>query len=187
MEEQQRAFEDLMAHMAYPTTLGLPREGAPVLLYIAAMEGAISTVLVEEHYRSGCPEQTPICYVSETLSGAKTHYSELEKMVYTLVMASQKLKHYFNVHPIIVPTNFSIRYILSNREVTWRIGKWAAEMVPFDLSFVACNSVKSLVLADFVVEWTPTPAGSIPEAFPPTWTAYVDGAWGSELFNFFFF
>jgi hypothetical protein len=33
--------------------------------------------------------------------------------------------------------------------------KWAAELSPFDLHFVARTTIKSQVLADFVAEWTP--------------------------------
>jgi hypothetical protein len=36
----------------------------------------------------------------EDLSGAKLNYSELEKIAYTVVMASRKLKHYFQAYRI---------------------------------------------------------------------------------------
>ena len=38
--------------------------------------------------------------VSKALSGAKLNYSELEKIAYTIVIASRKLKHYFQAHCI---------------------------------------------------------------------------------------
>lgn len=66
----------------------------------------MSDVLIEEHDRLGLPEQTPVYYVSEALYSTKTHYPELEKMIYGVVMASRKLKHYFTVHPVTVPTTF---------------------------------------------------------------------------------
>lgn len=71
--------------------------GTPLLLYIDATEGVVSDVLIEEHDRLGLPEQTPVYYVSEALYSTKTHYPELEKMIYGVVMASRKLKHYFTV------------------------------------------------------------------------------------------
>lgn len=51
-------------------------------------------------------------YISEALAGAKICYSELEKMVYAMVMASQKLKHYLTTHPVTVPATFPIQEIL---------------------------------------------------------------------------
>ena len=45
--------------------------------------------------------------------------------------------------------------ILRGKEVTGRLSKWAAELSPFDLHFVARSAIKSQVLADFVAEWTP--------------------------------
>lgn len=57
--------------------------------------GTVNAVLVELHGWSGRLKQTPIYFLSEALSRAKTRYSELEKMVYAVVMASSKLKHYF--------------------------------------------------------------------------------------------
>lgn len=76
-EEQQQAFEDLKAYLSHP----------------AIAKGGVSAVLVEEHNRAGRPEQTTVYYVSKALSIAKTQYSELEKMVYAVVVASRKLKH----------------------------------------------------------------------------------------------
>jgi hypothetical protein len=39
--------------------------------------------------------QALVYYASEALVGQKIRYSELKKLAYTVVMASQKLKHYF--------------------------------------------------------------------------------------------
>jgi hypothetical protein len=45
-------------------------------------------------------KQFPIYFISQALSEANLNYSELEKIAYTVVMASRKLKHYFQAHPI---------------------------------------------------------------------------------------
>jgi hypothetical protein len=60
-----------------------------------------------------------------------------------------------------------------------RIGKWAVELAPFVVWFVACTAIKSQILADFIAEWTPLPAE--PATTPPQdiWTIYTDGAYGS--------
>jgi hypothetical protein len=40
--------------------------------------------------------------------------------------------------------------------VTGNIAKWVAELAEFKLDFVLCHAVKSQVLADFIVDWTPS-------------------------------
>jgi hypothetical protein len=45
-------------------------------------------------------KQFLVYFVSEALSGAKLNYSELDKIAYIVVMASRKLKHYFQAHCI---------------------------------------------------------------------------------------
>jgi len=46
-----------------------------------------------------------IYYVSGALSGAKLNYMKIEKIAYVVLIASRKLKHYFQRHEIKVPTS----------------------------------------------------------------------------------
>lgn len=80
--------------------------------------------------------------MSEALEGAKLRYSELDKMAYAVVMASQKLKHYFTIHPITIPTSYPLRDVFENREAIERISNWVAELVPFTLSFITRSTIK---------------------------------------------
>jgi hypothetical protein len=60
-------------------------------------------------------------------------------------------------------TSYPLRAILCNPNATGNIAKWAAELAEFELDFVPCYAVKSQVLADFIVDWTPSvspPGGS---------------------------
>ena len=98
-----------------------------------------------------------------------THYSELKKIAYALLMASRKLQHYFLAYDITVPTSYPFGDMFHNREATRRIGKWAVELAPFVFSnasasgrFVDCTAVKSQILADFIAEWTLAPT-ELPE------------------------
>jgi hypothetical protein len=47
----------------------------------------------------------------------------MEKVAYTVVMASRKLKHFFQTHKIIVLSNFPLDNIFKNPEAIGRIGK----------------------------------------------------------------
>jgi hypothetical protein len=86
-----------------------------------------------------------------------------------------------------VVTSYPLRDILHNPNATGNIAKWVVELDEFELDFVPCNEVKSQVLADFIVDWTPSarppggPDDSEPEprapAFTgPHWTLFFDGS-----------
>lgn len=76
-----------------------------LLLYVEASNSVACTALVQEQIIEGRAKQMPVYIISEALPGTKLAYSELEKVVYALVMASRKLRHYFKGHPIKVFTN----------------------------------------------------------------------------------
>ena len=67
----------------------------------------------------------------------------MEKVAYALVIALQKLRHYFTAHKITVPTSLPICDMFENREDIGRIAKWAAEIAPFMIVFVARTAMKS--------------------------------------------
>jgi hypothetical protein len=93
--KQSKAFQQLKSYLAsnlMVTVLGLD---APLLLYVAALDHAISGVLVQEKQRDSKITQQPVYYISEALSRAKLNYTEIEKIAYAILISSRKLKHYF--------------------------------------------------------------------------------------------
>jgi hypothetical protein len=102
--------------------------------------------------------QKPVYYVSEVLHEAKARYLETHKLLYAVLVASRKLRHYFQAHRVMVVTSFLLRAILHNSNATGNIAKWATELTEFQLHFQPRHAIKSQVLADFIVEWTPPPS-----------------------------
>jgi hypothetical protein len=92
---QQKAFEELKQYLIELTTLTPPSSGAPLLLYVAASHVAVSAALVQEKQDGEAKKQVPVYFVSEVLSSSKKNYIELEKVLYVVLMASRKLRHYF--------------------------------------------------------------------------------------------
>jgi hypothetical protein len=88
----------------------------------------------------------------------KARYLETHKLIYAMLVASRKLHHYFQAHRVVVVTSFPLRAILHNSNATSNIAKWAAELAEFQLDFQPRHAVKSQVLADFIMEWTPPPS-----------------------------
>jgi hypothetical protein len=123
---QQKAFEDLKQYLIQLTTLAPPSLGALLLLYVAASHAAVSATLVQERQYDQVKEQVPVYFVSEVISPSKRNYTELEKVLYVVLMASKKLRHYFLSHHIIVPSSQPLKDIIRNREATGKVRKWAA-------------------------------------------------------------
>ena len=107
-----------------------------MLLYVAASHAAVSVVLVQEKQDGQAKKQVPMYFVSEVLSPSKKNYTELEKVLYVVLMASRKLRHYSQAYHIIVPSSQPLKDIMRNREATGRIGKWAAELNEFTIDYV---------------------------------------------------
>ena len=104
--------------------------------------------------------QKPVYYVSEVLHEAKARYLETHKLIYAILIASRKLRHYFQAHRVVVVTSYPLRAILHNSNATGNIAKWAAELAEFQLDFQPRHAVKSQFLADFIAKWTPSPSYS---------------------------
>jgi ribonuclease HI len=77
-----------------------------------------------------------------------------QKLLYTLLIASRKLRHYFQGHPIKVVTDRPLETILCNPNVTGRMAEWAVELQPFEIFFKTTKVIKSKALAEFTIEWT---------------------------------
>jgi len=175
--EQSEAFQQLKNYMASKLLVIVPDPEAPLLLYVVASDHAVSGVLVQEKEQESKDIQQPIYYILEALLGAKLNYTEIEKMAYAVLISSRKLKHYFQVHEITVPSSQPLGDILSNKEASRRIGKWVVELSQFKLNYVSRTSIKSQALADFMADWTPL-AHQPSQPQKQTWTLYSDRAWG---------
>jgi hypothetical protein len=103
-----------------------------------------------------------VYYVSEVLSDSKACYSQMQKLVYAILMNKRKLQHYFDAHPITV-VKYPLGEVIQNPEAEGRIAKWALKLMGLNITYAPRSSIKSQVLADFVAEWTEiqTPPASI--------------------------
>jgi hypothetical protein len=129
----------------------MPRE--PMLLYIAATNRVVSTVVVVEREEGGKTMQRSVYYLSEVLSTSKQNYPHYQKMTYGVYMAAKKLKHYFQEHSIRVVAEAPISEIISNKDASGRIAKWAIELSPYTPQYDKRDTIKSQVLADFFIDW----------------------------------
>ncbi|CAN1314375.1 Transposon Tf2-11 polyprotein [Linum perenne] len=167
-EECSKAFEELKTFLTSPPTLAAPIPGDELYLYVAIAATAVSSVLVKRTDKV----ERPVFYTSKSLVEAETRYSPLEKSAYAVIIASRKLRPYFQAHTIHIVTNLPLKSALRSMGVAGRMSKWAVELSEYDVHFEPRTAIKAQALADFVVEGCVRAEGR-PEDY---WELYVDGA-----------
>lgn len=179
-DEHEAALQNLKAYLAQPPLLSKPSTGETLQLYLAVSSKAVSAVLAREAEN----QQLPVYYVSKSLLDAETRYTSLEKLVLALYMASRKLRHYFESHPIHVMTNYPIKAVLRKPEHSGRMAKWAISLSAHDIRYLPRTAIKSQALADFVADFSPDLAATAEEEArhinkvgkSGSWQLYVDGS-----------
>jgi hypothetical protein len=175
--EAQEALGKLKATLAHAPILTPPQDGEPLYLYVAATAQVVSAVIVVERTEEGHAllVQRPIYYISEVLSETKARYPLVQKLLYAVVLARCKLRHYFEAHPVTVVSSFPLGEIIRNPDAAGRIAKWSVELMGETLAYVPRKAIKSQFLADFIAEWTDTQLPP-PQIQVECWTLYFDGS-----------
>jgi hypothetical protein len=133
--EQAVAFASLKQHLSELAILTSPDSSLPLLLYVVASPHVVSAALVQEQDRDGTTRQCPVYYVSEVLTTSKCNMMELEKNFYAVVMASCKLRHYFEAFKVRVTSDRGLGELFRNPKASVQIAKWAAELSGYHITF----------------------------------------------------
>jgi hypothetical protein len=70
----------------------------------------LSAALVVEHEESRhtLKVQRPVYFIIEVLSDTKIRYPQVQKLIYTVLIAKRKLLHYFESHQLVVVTSAAV-------------------------------------------------------------------------------
>ena len=104
--------------------------------------------------REEAKKQLPVYYVSQAFQGAESNYLSIEKIAFALIMASRKLRQYFQANPILVMTDQPIKKSMNKPEAAGRMVQWAIELSQFDKEYLPRIAIKAQALADFIAEFT---------------------------------
>ena len=107
-EECALAFQQLKDYLSWPPIMFRPEEEEVLFAYIVVASHAVSLVLV----RVDNGVQRPVYYVSKLLHEADVHYLPLEKAILSVVHATRKLPHYFQVHTVVVLIQLPLQSLL---------------------------------------------------------------------------
>ena len=107
-----------------------------------------------------------------------------QKLLLALLVASRKLRHYFQGQPIKVVLAYPLERVLRSPNSAGRVAEWNIELQAFQLEFSTTRVIKGAALADFVAEWTDAPVLEVGEdrslspgsEAPDGWVMYFDGA-----------
>ena len=85
----------------------------------------VSAALVVEREEEGhaFKAQCPVYFISEVLSNSKTCYSQIQKLLYTVLITKRKLRHYFESHVMTVVTSFPLGEVVHSQDTTRRTAK----------------------------------------------------------------
>ncbi|CAL0314908.1 unnamed protein product [Lupinus luteus] len=164
--ECEAAFQTFKQYLAAPPILSKPEPDEVLFVYLAVSDEAVAAVLIKET----ADGQNPVYFISKALQGPELRYQKLEKVAYALLVATRRLRQYFQSHATVVRTNQPIRQILHKPELAGRMIAWSVELSQFDIRFEPRTAIKSQVLSDFVAEMT------APVHSEQLWTIYVDGS-----------
>ncbi|XP_030936673.1 uncharacterized protein LOC115961917 [Quercus lobata] len=149
-DECEAAFQELKQYLSSPPLLSPSKEGENLYLYLAVSASAVSAALIKEEDK----KQLPVYYVSQAFQGAESRYPRIEKIAFALIVASCKLRQYFQSNPILVMTDQPIKKSMSKPEAAGRMVQWAIKLSQFDIEYHPRTAIKAQALADFIAEFT---------------------------------
>ena len=99
----------------------------------------VSAGLIKEEGK----KQLPVYYVSQAFQGAESRYPRIEKIAFALIVASRKLRQYFQANPILVMADQPIKKSMNKPEAAGRMVQWAIELSQFDIEYHPRTAIKA--------------------------------------------
>ena len=135
----EKAFTDLETYLSSLILLVSSESSEWLYLYLVAFEETLITVLTKKTLNG----QFLVYYVNKELHNLEFNYSRIEKLAYILLMASRKLRQYFQNHHIIILTDQPLQKVLQKMTTSSRMVRWNIKLNEYSLDFLPRQSVKA--------------------------------------------
>ena len=101
-EDCQSTFEEIKHYLTQPPILSSLQPGEWLYMYLTISNWVVNAILFR------CildKEQRSVYYISKAIADAETRYSKMEQTTLALRSTAQKLRQYFQTHPVVMLTN----------------------------------------------------------------------------------
>jgi hypothetical protein len=112
--QSRRSFKNLKKLLSNKPILVPLAKREPLLLYIAATTQVVSAAVVVERREEGqtLPVQRLVYFINKVLFEMKVRCPQVQKLLYAVVLAQRKLRHYFESHLVTVVSSFPLGEIV---------------------------------------------------------------------------
>ena len=108
-------------------------------LYLAMSNNAVSSALIKEEENV----QKTVYYTSQAFQGTESNYLRLEKIAIALLVASRKLRPYFQAQSIVVMTDQPIRKTMNKIDAAGQLIQWAIKLGQFNIEYRPRVAIKA--------------------------------------------
>ena len=108
-------------------------------LYLAMSNNAVSSALIKEEENV----QKPVYYTSQAFQGTESNYLRIEKIAIALLVASRKLRPYFQAQSIVVMTDQPIRKTMNKIDAAGQLIQWAIKLGQFNIEYRPRVAIKA--------------------------------------------
>ena len=78
----------------------------------------------------------------------------MEKLAFTLITASRKLRHHFQAHVINVLIDHPLKKVMNKLEAAERLIQWAIKLSEFDIRYQPRSVINAQALVNFIAKFT---------------------------------
>ena len=131
IDECEEALAKLKEYFIKPPLLSPSVMEEKLYLYLAMSNTTVSSTLIREEENV----QKPDYYTGQAFQREKANYPRMEKIAFALLVASKKLRPYFQAHSIVVMTDQPIRKMMNKIDAAGQLIQLAIELGQFDIEY----------------------------------------------------
>ncbi|MCO5593379.1 hypothetical protein L7F22_047391 [Adiantum nelumboides] len=116
----------------------------------------------------------PIYFTSKVMTQEQKGYTDIEQLVFSLIVAIRKFRSYLLPKPFIILTlEHNLPYAIQHMSISSKISKWVLELQEYEYTFIVEDSTRTSLADVLTYKLDFSPQGEIEDAY----TLLFDGAY----------